>query len=1007
MRKLLFSITLIFCSMFLTAQNLNVKGLVTDAVTGEELLGVNVIVKNSIKGDVTDFDGNYKINDVPKGSILVFSYLGYKTKEVVVNRAVINVSLEESAEALDEIVVIGYGTQRKKEVTGAVSIVSSQSIEDLKPVRVEQALQGQVAGVNITANSGAPGSASNIRIRGISTNGNNNPLILVDGARVEDLSVINPSEIESINVLKDATAGIYGVQAANGVILITTKGGRKDSPVKVSFNSYYGIQQTTRKIPMLNATEYALLANEAYAANGEALPFPNVAGLGEGTDWQEETFETAPMYSADLSVTKGTEKSSLSFNLGFIDQYGIVGGEKARFNRRNVRLNYNYDFSDKLKLTTASSYQNINAKGLPQNTLGSVLFNALNMPATIPVRDANGNFSLPPAIGTGIEVVNPLAQIANAQNITATNRFSGSYGMSYNFAEHFTVESRIQFNYAVVKTRTFSPIVFYGNGSVFNNNIKSINFFQQTYKDYLFDNFIKYENTFDEDHNVKVLFGNSISRGVGINDVNLTGQNISGNGIYAPVEGVIDNIALSNAPRQFFDSRLLSYYTRLQYNYKGKYLFSAVLRRDGSSNFGPENKFGYFPTASIGWVMSDEAFLENNKVINSLKLRASYGIIGNDRIASFGFTSLLTGQGNYVFNDQLNFGTAVGQIANPEIRWEKQKPLNIGFDLTVFNDFDITVDYFKKRTEDLLLNPQVSGILGVTAPGASPPIVNAGTIENRGLEFSLGYRKTFENELDFSANYNFTTLTNEVLYVGNDSGFLQGGVFGVGQDPPSRMEAGFPIGYFYGLQTNGIFQNQAEVDAHATQANAAPGDLRYVDQNGDGVIDNDDKTYIGDPIPDVTMGLNLTLKYKNFDFNAYAFAQLGNEIVRSYERNLPLTNRSVYFLDRWRGEGTSNTHPRVTTGANGNGLFSDFYVEDGSFIRLQSVQLGYTLSDEALKESTFDNVRFYITGSNLFTLTKYRGYDPTISNGAPIGGGIDQGFYPTPRIIQVGLNVNF
>ncbi len=1008
MTRYLLMIAMILYSTLSHAQTLTVKGTVTDAATGEVLIGVSVVVKDSSRGDTTDFDGNYSINGVPSGSILVFSYIGYKTKEVTVTQATLDVTLEESAEKLDEIVVIGYGTQRKKEVTGAVSVISSKSIEDLKPVRVEQALQGQVAGVNIAANSGAPGSASNIRIRGISTNGNNNPLILVDGARVEDLSVVNPSEIESINVLKDVTAGIYGVQAANGVILITTKTGRKETDAKFSFNTYMAIQQTTREIPMLNATEYALLANEAFAANGEPLPFPSVSNLGQGTNWQDEVFQTAAMYGIDFGATKGTEKSALSFNLSILDQNGIVGGEKSRFNRRNVRLNYDYDITKDLKLNTASSWTNVNKSSLPENTLGSVLFNALNMPSTIPVYDANGDFSLPPPVGTGIEVANPLAQVDFANNITTTNRFSGSYGLSYKFLEYFSAESRLQFNYSTVRSRSYSPVAFFGNGSVFNNQINQLSIFQQTYKDYLWDTFIKYERVFGE-HDVKLLLGTSFSQSVGINDINSIFQNPSIDGLYYNViKPNIDVLQLTGLPRQFFDSRLQSYFVRAQYSYKGKYLLSAVLRRDGASNFGPKNKFGYFPSVSLGWNISDEEFLSDSETITSLKLRTSYGVIGNNRISSsFGFISLLNGESTYVFNDLLLFGTALGQISNPEIRWEKQKPFDVGFDLTLFGELDITVDYFNKITEDLLLTPQVSGILGAQGPGASAPVVNAGSIENKGFEFSVGWRKTVNDDFNFSVNYNLTTLKNNVLFVGNSTGFIPGGSFGVGQEPPSRMEAGFPIGYFYGLQTNGIFQNQAEVDAHATQANAAPGDLRYVDRNGDGVIDGKDRTYIGDPIADATMGLNLTLNYKDFDFSMYAFAQIGNEIVRNYERNLPLTNRSVYFLDRWRGEGTSNTHPRVTTGANGNSLFSDFYVEDGSFVRLQNIQFGYTVKPESLEKTGFDKVRFYLSADNLFTLTKYRGYDPTTSVSSPIGSGIDQGFYPNPKTFSLGLNVNF
>ena len=1003
-----------FISFWATAQTLNVKGIVKDAITGDVLPGVSVIIKGSTTGAQTDFDGFYSLSKVKKGAVLVFNYLGYKKKEVVVGQETLNVSLEESAESLDEIVVIGYGTQRKKEVTGAVSVVSSATIEDLNPTRIEQALQGQVAGVNITQSSGSPGAASNIRIRGVSTNGDSRPLILLDGRVIEDLSVVNPSDIESINILKDASAGIYGVRAANGVILVVTKTGRKNSDFQSILNISTGFQQTTREIPLLNATEYALLANEAFAANGEALPFSSISGLGQGTNWQESAFETAPIYSIDYTLNKGTEKSTFSLGMAVTSQDGIVGGNKANFNRRNVRFNFDTDLTDNLKFSSSTIYTNTNKKNLIENALGSILFNALNMPPTTPVFDGNGDFSLPPATGTGIEVANPLTQIDNAHNRTWVNKISGSYGLNYRFLNYFSADVRYQANYAIADSNTYNKVRTFGNNNVFNVPIGSFTDFSQSFFDYTFDAFVNYERDFNDVHSVKVMLGTSVFKTMGRFNTILTsdasGEDLNNVAIGGPVlngDGLEIFRNNNNGDNLSYDSRLLSYFTRLQYAYDGKYLFSAVIRRDGSSNFGPKNKFGFFPTASVGWVASEEDFLKDSNLVSFLKLRASYGIIGNDRIPGFRFVSVLNGEAEYVFNNTLVQGTAVGPIANPEIKWEQQIPLDIGVDIELFDKVNITMDYFKKTTEDLLVSAQTSGIIGVSAPGSSVPVVNAGTVENKGFEFSIGYKESISEDFKFNVNYNFTTLNNNVTFVGNSTGILEGGSFGVGQDPPSRMEAGFPIGYFYGYQTDGIFQTQLDVDSHATQLNAAPGDLRFVDKNGDGVINSDDRTNIGDPIADLNMGLNLSLNYKNFDFNAYAFASIGNEIVRNYERTLPLTNRATYYLDRWTGPGTSDTFPRVTTGATGNNLFSDFHVEDGSFLRLQSVQLGYSLSSSTLKRLEFSKLRFYVSASNLFTLTKYRGYDPTTSNGAPIGGGIDQGFYPSPKTFLFGMNVNF
>lgn len=999
--KVLTFLVIIF-STTIYAQNVDVKGTVTEATSGQPLPGVNVLIKNTSRGASTDFDGNFTLADVPINSVLVFSYLGYQSKEVtVVNDQPLNVVLEEDSQSLDEVVVIGYGTQKKKEITGAVSVVSSETIDDLKPTRIEQALQGQVAGVNIVSNSGSPGAAATISIRGVSSNGDTRPLILVDGTVVEDLSVINPNDIESVNVLKDATAGIYGVRAANGVILITTKTGRKSMPITVEYNGYAGFQETTRKLPLLNATEYALLLNEAYAANGDNLPYPDVSGLGQGTDWQDEVFETAPIVSNAITLKGGGEKSTYAYSGSFLTQDGIVGGNKSNFSRFTHRIAYGLDFLENFKLNSGITWTSTSRRQLPENGIGSVLFNAINMAPTFGPNDA--------ANGLGFEVVNPRRQIDNTYDRFLVDKFNGNVNLSYNFLEHFTAQASYQFNYAEVDRVLFSPQIDYGiQGTVdkvFDIDRNQVLETKDFFRDYTFDAFIKYERRFNDTHNVNVLLGTSVFKSTG-NNTGFVGFGIAGNSVEnASIDQAssVQNIFPFDTS---FDSRLLSYFARLQYDYKGKYLLSAVVRRDGSSNFGPENKFGYFPSGSVGWIVSEESFFESN-FVNFLKLRGSYGILGNDRIGAFRFVSVLNGEGEYVFDNEIQFGTTTGAISNPEIKWERQKTLDIGVDMRLWNNrLDLTVDYYKKRTEDLLVSPPVSGILGASAPGSLSPFINAGIVENKGFELSLGYTEQLSDDFKMSVKYNVATVDNNVVSVSGSGDFIPGGAFGIGQPEPARMEAGQPIGYFRGFRTNGIFQNQAQIDSSPVlNDNTLPGDLIFVDINGDGVINDDDRTNIGDPIPTATMGLNLSFDYKNFDFGAYAFASVGNDIVRNYERNLPNTNRTTYFLDRWTGEGTSNSFPRVTTGATNNTLFSDFYVEDGSFIRLQNVQLGYSFSSEILERWGLDKFRIYVSASNLFTLTEYSGYDPTASTGQPIGGGIDYGFYPTPRTYLLGMNL--
>jgi len=1004
MRHTLFKILAIFFVAYGSAQNLQISGTVMDEYN-MPIPGVNVLVKNTTNGVATDFDGNFVISDVVQGSTLVFSYLGYITQEIVVNsNAALNVLLAEDVAKLDEVIVIGYGTQTKKEITGAVSVVSSETIEALKPTRIEQALQGQVAGVNITTNSGSPGGGSTISIRGVSTNGDSRPLILVDGNVVEDLSVVNPNDIESMNILKDATAGIYGVRAANGVILITTKTGRKEMPLTVEYSAYTGFQETTRKMPVLNATEYAVIVNEAYAAGGSIPPFTDLSGLGAGTDWQDEVFQSAPIQNHNISIKGGKEKSSYSYSGSFLTQDGIVGGNKSNFTRFTNSASYNLDFLENFKFKSGLTLTRTNRRGLPENALGSVLFNALNMAPNIPVRDINGEYSL--ADGLGGEVINPIAQMANTYNRNKVMKLNGFAGLSYNFLEHFTAEANIQFNYAEVTSFSFDPIDYYGVGKVFNTQRSSVFEGFNIFRDYTFDAFIKYDNTFNDIHKLNVLLGTSVFKTTGVfaGDVarDIIGNNIANASVDQAFEQENVNEALGRNPT--FDGRLLSYFARVQYDYKGKYLFSAVVRRDGSTRFGPGNKFGYFPSGSIGWVASDEDFMNDSNFFDLLKVRASYGILGNDRIPDYRFISLLTGEGTYIFDDEEIFGTASGPISNPLIKWEKQKTLDIGLDMRILNNkVDITTDYFKRRTEDLLVSPQVSGLLGTGAA----PVVNAGIVENTGLEFAIGYSDNIGDDFKFSVKYNVTAIKNEVVSVSGEGEYLEGGGFGISQPAISRMEAGFPLGYFIGYKTDGIFQNQSEIDNAAVGEIAPqPGDFKFVDQNGDGVIDLEDRVDLGNPIPDATMGLNISFDYKNWDFAAYAFASVGNEIVRNYERNQQLVNKPNSYLDRWTGPGTSNTSPRVSIGATSNTVFSDFYVEDGSFVRLQNVQLGYTFSNDN-EDSKLNKLRIYISGSNLVTLTEYSGYDPTAGTGAPIGGGIDQGFYPSARTFLLGVNVKF
>ena len=1066
MFKKAFALIFFIYAFNLSAQG-DIEGIIIDKSNNLPIIGATVIIKNTTKGTTTDFDGNFILSNVPDNATLVFSYLGYITQEVVPDGANVTIYLEPSVSELSEIVLVGYGTQAKKEVTGAVSVLGSSEIEKLNPVRVEQALQGQVAGVNVTSASGSPGSGSNIRIRGISTNGDSRPLIMVDGNIIEDLSVINPNDIKSINILKDATAGIYGVQGANGVILIETKTGRKNTPIRVNVDSYFGFQNTSKRVDLIdNAYDYANYVNNA-SINGRGRKKYDtvenrrlVFGLNDPnnpletfTDWQDEVFETAIIHDTNVGFNGGTEKLAYSFGASYLDQDGIVGLEKSNFTRITARVNLQYDVLDNLKFTGTAIYTTSTKNNLIESNIGSVLYSALNIDPFTTVRNTDPNSNgYGNTLVTSREVVNPVAMIENTFNTTQIDKISSTFGIAYTVLKGLTLESKFQHNHAAVMSDIFLPVFNYGPGkqgtvednpNVIKDDGNSLTDNVDFYEDYKWENYVTYAKEFNDSHKLNLLLGTSIQEFKGL----FTGR--SGRGLinnrnsiedaifaYVPPENIRErfNDTQIEAGNNRFISRLESIFSRLQYSYKDKYLLSAVLRRDGSSKFGEVNRYGYFPSGSLGWNISEEDFLKNNPKISYLKFRASYGIIGSDRIDLNRFISLLDGEALYTNNDETDaddvlMGKAIGGLSNPEIRWENTVSANVGLDAKLFNDqLSLSLDVFSKKTNDLLVQANVSGVLGAAAPGSSAPIINAGDVLNEGFEALISYNRNITDNLRFNVSYNFSKLHNEVVYVGSTEGFLEGGSFLVGENlRTSRMEAGFPIGYFYGYKTDGVYQSQAEIDAldfnapvpanggdSVYHANAKPGDLKYVDVNGDNTITVEDKTYLGDPIPDITMGLTLGLNYKNIDFNLSSFASLGNDLVRDYERKNLYSNKGSYVVDSWTPTNPSNLIPRPVNGASVSfDNFSDYFVEDASYLRIQNIQLGYTFDESLAQKFAMKNCRIYLSGNNLFTFTNYKGYDPsavgggTDGKGEPIGSGIDKGFYPVAKTFLIGMSLNF
>ncbi|MCZ8197641.1 MAG: TonB-dependent receptor [Flavobacterium sp.] len=1021
MKSKLLVIVFILISSFGFSQKHEISGKVMDGSSGVPLPGVNITVKNTSQAIATDVDGKFKFSNVSKGSTLVFSYIGYQNFELKVTQSQeITVSLKESKNSLDEVVVLGYSSKKKKDVTGAVTIIGSKTIDQLKPIKVEQALQGTVAGVTVTAQSGAPGERLNIKVRGVATNINSDATVLIDGVK-GDIGILNPDDIESITVLKDAQAAIYGTIGANGIVLVITKQGKKNSKPKVSFNSYTGFQETTKKIDVLNATEYALLLNESYANGGQSLPFPNVSNLGTGTDWQDEVFQKSPITNNDFTVSGGSEKITYSLSGSDLKQQGIIGGSKSRFNRSTARLNVGIDLTSKLKLQTNLIFTNIKSRGLNTSGLGSVLFNALNAPSTLSVYDQNGQYSLiPSTTGFGTEVINSLAQIENTFNDYSLKKLNGSVNLGYNITDELKLTSRVGFNSGNSLGRSFAKKISYG-GKVFDVNRSRVDQNAINDSDYTFDLFAEYSKSFIENHKIKFTVGTTIFKELG-SGLFASGYDVPNNDYqFADINLALGTSDGRDVSAYSYDERRLSHFAFLDYSYKGKYLISGTIRRDLSTKFGPGNRIGIFPGVTAGWIITEENLFKNNSTVNFFKLRASYGILGNDQFGNNKYIGGLTGEGVYLFNNQLNAGTAIGVLPNPNIKWEQAKKIDIGVDLKLFNNkIEITSDYFDETRDDLLINNvPVSGITGVSAPGSGSPTVNAGRVNNKGIEFSINYKDNLSDDLNFNIGFNLLKLKNEVTKVDNQTGFIEGGSFGVSQPAPARMEVGQPLGYFYGYQTEGIFQNQSEINAHADQNGlgslTVPGDIKFKDINGDGKIDLTDRTNIGSAIADYTFGLNLNLNYKNIDFVAYTYASLGNEMVRNYERVLSDVNKLNYTLDRWTGEGTSNNVPRVTTGASNNNLFSDYYVEDASFVRIQNIQLGYSFNKKIIEKIGMTKVRLYASVNNLYTFTKYKGYDPAALQGyrpdrpddSIIGFGIDSGFYPTPKTYMFGINLIF
>lgn len=1067
MKKLLSVLFLLsFTLASVYGQDIQVKGTVVSGSDDFPLPGVNVVVKGTTKGVITDIDGNFVIS-VPSDAVLTFTYIGFKTQEIAVEgKTQLDVVLYEDTETLEEVVVVGYGVQKKSVVTASIAKVSADDLENKAPVRMDNALKGLAAGVDVTSSSGQPGASPRVRIRGIGTINNSDPLYIVDGMPISGgLDFVNPNDIESIEVLKDAASGaIYGARAANGVILVTTKKG-KLGKTSINYNFSYGWQSAWKRREVTSATDYAILQNEKYMNAGQAPIYADPYNLtdingnpvtGFGTDWQDLVFnDGAPVVNHDVTISGATEKVNYYLSLGYYSQEGIVGGNygQSNYDRLTIRSNTSYNlidaakersFLNKLDLTVNVAYMRTHSTGVSENSeFGSILGSALYLSPILPVtvsgatadelsnyyekadpsnpsktlyelpRDPNGNiYTVPGYFGSYNEMNNPLAMMTLNPQKNYSHKFVPKFGIDLqlwdNLKYHFSYSADMSFwGYDAA---TVSKHYLSGNNNASHTSASAE---RQQNVTWQIENTLTYDKTFGK-HTIGVVLGQSALKykgdklgGSRWNLVNPLKPSID----YATGNVVDGTAQFSVYGAPFVEHTMASLFGRLSYNYDERYMVQATVRRDGSSRFGPNNKYGIFPSFSAGWNVMNESFMEDTRDwLSNLKVRFSWGKNGNDNIDDFGYTSLTAMGNNVLFGkDAIKWnGSKASRLSNPDLRWEESEQTDIGVDLGFFNGaLTASIDYYIKKTNGMIIEMPIPSYVGETKP-----LGNVGDMENKGVEFELGYKWNI-GDAHFSVKGNATYLKNTLKNLGNDTGYIDlDGIQGL-SGGGTRGSNGQPFPYFFGYKTAGVFQNMAEVQAYVNKdgnmimPDAVPGDVRFVDVNGDGQITADDRTNIGNGTPDWTYGLNLNADWRGFDFNIFFQGVAGNEVFDgTFRSDISSGNYPSWMLGRWTGEGTSNKYPRLTLGDDTNWQVSDLYVCDGSYFRLKNITLGYTLPQNLTRKVCIERLRVYVQAENLATWTKYWGFDPEISSGAT-SLGVDRGIYPQARTFTIGANISF
>ena len=1047
------------------AQKHTYTGTVVDD-QNEPVIGASVVQKGTSVGTVTDFDGNFSLS-ADEGSTLVISYIGMVTQEVKAGNN-LRIVLKTDDKLLDEVVVIGYGVQKKSVVTASIAKVSADDLEGKTRLRADDALKGLAAGVNVTSASGQPGAKSMIRVRGVGTINNTEPLYIIDGMPTDQdgMESVNPNDIESIEVLKDAASGaVYGARAANGVILITTKKGKLGKP-QINYNFSYGWQSAWKKRDVTSATDYAILMNEKYINGGQTPLYADPYNLvdangnaikGFGTNWQDLLFnDNAPIVQHDVSVSGATEKVNYYLSLGYFTQDGIVGGNygQSNYDRLTIRSNNQINlidatkernFLNKLDLTANLSYMRVHNKGIDANsTWGSPLGSALYLAPTLPVvltgdiaqeqidrfsayelyTDGNGNpYTIPNFLGSYQEQNNPIAMMQGNPTKNWSHKFMPKFTLDLQLWDelryHFTWNAELSFwgNEAAGLQK------YYLSG---NNNADHT--WASSYKgdnsSWDIENTITYDKTFGK-HTIGVLLGQSALKFKGSdlsgshwNLVNLSKPylNYTTGGDYETtldedgnITGVKSLVGVGGGP--YVEHRLSSLFARISYNYDERYMFQATIRRDGSSRFGANKKYGTFPSFSLGWNVMNEKFMEKTRNwLTNFKVRFSWGQNGNENIPDFRYTVLTEtgGTSNYYFGRQATmiYGCKAAGLGNQDLKWEASEQTDFGIDLGFFNNaLTFTVDYFIKTTKDMLIQLPIPSYVGEAKPWG-----NAGDMKNKGIDFELGYKWRIA-DAQFAVKANASYLKNTLNNLGNDTGFLN---YGISQfsDGGTRAENGQPFPFFYGYKTAGVFQNMAEVNAYTNadggliQPEAQPGDLKFVDVNKDGQITSDDRTNIGKPTPDWTFGFNFSAQWKGFDFNAFFQGVSGADVFdATYRQDIASANYPTWVLSRWTGEGTSNRVPILKMGDSKNWVISDLYVQDASYLRLKNISLGYTLPRYITQKVGVDRFRIFVRGENIITWTKYWGFDPEIGTSST-SMGVDYGVYPQARTWTVGFNIS-